>query len=175
MVSFTFCVSVFIHSLFRVKLLSNCIKRLQNDQGLRRTVSLDIEIVRKDHHEFLEKINEIAKAECKCCGLIEDCTPEYIEEIRDAHCGQFVCGLCSEAVKERLSRVPKPSMEEAIHIHASVCQKFNTTTRINPKLSLAWAMRDIAKRKSQNRVSNSVSASKITRSSSCFPNIDFMR
>ncbi|KAF5184033.1 Duf1677 family protein [Thalictrum thalictroides] len=148
-------------------------------EGLRRAVSdvyIEIDKLQKDQDTGAKTMNEVEKAECRCCGLNEDCTPDYIKHVRDSHCGHWVCGLCSEAVKERLSRVvPISTMEEALCAHAEICQKFNNTTRLNPKLSLAWAMRDIAKKKSQQRVpddSKTPSTSKIARTSSCFAKID---
>ncbi|KAG4141735.1 hypothetical protein ERO13_D06G091900v2 [Gossypium hirsutum] len=95
--------------------------------------------------------DEVKQAECECCGLEEDCTADYIRRVKGRHCGKWVCGLCSEAVNE-------------------FCQRFNSTTRLNPKLSLTCAMRDIAKRSNQNRSSNT--PNKIGRSNSCVPKIN---
>ncbi|PIA42781.1 hypothetical protein AQUCO_02000316v1 [Aquilegia coerulea] len=122
---------------------------LRSDQSLRRAVSdvnIEINKFQKDQ-DPVPTMNEVEKVECRCCGLNEDCTPDYIKYVRDSHCSHWVCGLCSEVVKERLARVPISTMEEAVCAHAEICQKFNSTTRLNPKLSLAWAMRDIAKKK----------------------------
>lgn len=125
-------------------------------------------------HKFRTECDEVERAECECCGLIEDCTPDYIGHIKDSYSGKWVCGLCSEAVKERSNRHRGIAMEEALNSHRDFCQKFNNTTRINPKLSLAWAMRDIAKRSSQHRNSNKLLLPKIGRSSSCGPRIDLI-
>ncbi|KAK8509261.1 hypothetical protein V6N11_007663 [Hibiscus sabdariffa] len=108
--------------------------------------------------------DEVTQAECECCGLKEDCTPDYITRVQGGHCGKWVCGLCSEAVKERLSAAP---MADAVSSHREFCQKFNSTTRLNPKLSLTCAMRDIAKRSHESR-----RAPKIARSTSCVPKLD---
>ncbi|KAK8480125.1 hypothetical protein V6N12_044884, partial [Hibiscus sabdariffa] len=108
--------------------------------------------------------DEVMQAECECCGLKEDCTPDYITRVRVGHGGKWVCGLCSEAVKERLSAA---AMADAVSSHREFCQKFNSTTRLNPKLSLTCAMRDIAKRSHDSR-----GASKIARSISCVPKLD---
>ena len=118
--------------------------------------------------------DQVKQAECECCGLKEDCTTDYITRVKGCHCGKWVCGLCSEAVKERLHRAPKIAMQEAVSFHREICQKFNSTTRLNPKLSLTCAMRDIAKRSHENRSSNNFSsAPKISRSTSCVPKINF--
>ncbi|TVU17051.1 hypothetical protein EJB05_33062, partial [Eragrostis curvula] len=87
---------------------------------------------------------------CACCNVSEDCTAAYIRGVRAAHCGSWVCGLCAEAVGERLRREPGAGVEAALRWHMAVCRDFNATTRLNPKLSLAGSMRNIA-RKSFNR------------------------
>ncbi|KAL4283973.1 hypothetical protein GQ457_16G001250 [Hibiscus cannabinus] len=114
---------------------------------------------------IVENEDEVTQAECECCGLKEDCTPDYITRVRVGHGGKWVCGLCSEAVKERLSSAAP--MADAVSSHREFCQKFNSTTRLNPKLSLTCAMRDIAKRSHDSR-----GASKIARSISCVPKLD---
>ncbi|XP_022754138.1 uncharacterized protein LOC111302539 [Durio zibethinus] len=117
--------------------------------------------------------DQVMQAECECCGLKEDCTKGYITIVKSCHCGKWVCGLCSEAVKERLYRAPKTAIQDAVSFHREFCQKFNSTIRLNPKLSLACAMRDIAKRSHEYRSSKNLSAPKIDRSTSCVPKIDF--
>ncbi|KAE8693633.1 GDSL esterase/lipase [Hibiscus syriacus] len=118
----------------------------------------------------------VKQAECECCGLKEDCTADYIARVKGRHCGRWVCGLCYEAVKERLNGAPPTAaaaMEKAVSSHREFCQNFNSTTRLNPKLSLTCAMRDIAKRSHETRRSStSLVASKIGRSTSCVPKID---
>ncbi|KAE8688981.1 hypothetical protein F3Y22_tig00110945pilonHSYRG00044 [Hibiscus syriacus] len=115
----------------------------------------------------------VKQAECECCGLKEDFPADYIARVKGRHCGRWVCGLCSEAVKERLNGAPPAAMEDAVTSHMEFCQNFNSTTRLNPKLSLSGAMRDIAKRSHDSRRStNSLVASKIGRSTSCVPKID---
>lgn len=110
------------------------------------------------------------QVECECCGLKEDCTQQYIEKVKSSYSGNWVCGLCCEAVREKLVRAPEIAMQEAVSYHREFCHDFNSTTRLNPKLSLTWAMRDIAKRSSENR--NRKNFSKLARSSSCAPRIN---
>ncbi|KAM7459351.1 hypothetical protein LguiA_036345 [Lonicera macranthoides] len=119
----------------------------------------------------MDKIEEqIIQAECYCCDLKEDCTKDYFAKVKNSYSGKWVCGLCSEAVKETQAQGP---MEEALRKHRNLCQDFNATTRLNPKLSLTWAMKDIAKRSFENRNNlNNLPISKIGRSSSCVPKID---
>ncbi|KAK3140503.1 hypothetical protein QOZ80_5AG0401900 [Eleusine coracana subsp. coracana] len=92
---------------------------------------------------------------CACCNVPEDCTAAYIRRVRAAHCGSWVCGLCAEAVGERLRREPGAGVEAALRWHMAVCRDFNATTRLNPKLSLAGSMRDIARRSFNRRTSSS--------------------
>ena len=45
-------------------------------------------------------------------------------------------------------------VEAALRSHTAVCRDFNATTRLNPKLSLAGSMRDIARRSFNRRASS---------------------
>lgn len=117
-------------------------------------------------------IDEVIQAECECCGLQEDCTQDYIERIKDCYSGKWVCGLCSEAVKEGI--IKRGSIEKAITSHTKFCQEFNTSTRLSPKLSFTMAMRNIARRSHENKDKKQYpTISKISRTSSCVPRIDF--
>ncbi|KAG5591495.1 hypothetical protein H5410_042009 [Solanum commersonii] len=117
-------------------------------------------------------IDEVTQAECECCGLREDCTQDYIKTIKDSYSGKWVCGICSEAVKEGL--IKRGSIEEAMNSHTKFCQEFNSSTRLNPKLSFTMAMRNIARRSHENKEKIKYhTMSKISRSSSCVPRIDF--
>ena len=99
--------------------------------------------------------SEVAETvRCECCSVPEDCTAAYIRRVRAAHCGSWVCGLCAEAVGERLRREPGAGVEAALRSHTAVCRDFNATTRLNPKLSLAGSMRDIARRSFNRRASS---------------------
>lgn len=122
--------------------------------------------------ETITSIDEVTLAECECCGLKEDCTPDYIAKVKNSYSGKWLCGLCSEAVKEKLSRAPKTEMEDAVSNQRSFCQEFNSTTRLNPKLSLTFAMKDIVRRSCENRNLKNSSKMKISRSISCVPRIE---
>lgn len=115
--------------------------------------------------EYLEReltdIEEVEEAECQCCGLKEECTTVYIAEVQEHYCGKWVCGLCSEAVKEKVGGNKRVAMQDALKGHRDFFQEYNATTRLNPKLSLTLSMRDIAKRSLENR------KSKLSRSISC--------
>ncbi|KAF8725575.1 hypothetical protein HU200_020111 [Digitaria exilis] len=97
---------------------------------------------------------------CACCSVPEECTAAYIWRVRAAHCGSWVCGLCAEAVGERRRREPAAGVEAALRWHTAVCRDFNATTRLNPKLSLAGSMRDIARRSFNRRASSSSATAK---------------
>ncbi|KAK9099077.1 hypothetical protein Syun_026122 [Stephania yunnanensis] len=130
----------------------------QNDQGLRRAQS-DATIISDILDNKLIDAKTIERVECRCCGHFEDCTPDYINDVKNSHCGKWVCGLCSEAVKDKLLRAPAGSvtLEEVVDSHTDFC----LTTRLNPKLSLAWAMKDIAQRSSRQRASLMVKSSSL--------------
>uniref|UniRef100_A0A0D9WDR3 DUF1677 family protein n=1 Tax=Leersia perrieri TaxID=77586 RepID=A0A0D9WDR3_9ORYZ len=107
--------------------------------------------------------SEVETARCACCSVTEECTAAYIRRVRAAHCGDWVCGLCAEAVSERMRRRSPAAaddddggggVKEALRWHMEVCREFNATTRLNPKLSLAGSMRDIARRSFNRRTSS---------------------
>lgn len=123
--------------------------------------------------DVLTKVeDEVFQAECECCGQKEDCTKDYIASVKNDHVGSWVCGLCSEAIKEYLSKNPEKVMEEAVIAHNGICQNFKITTRINPKLTLTWAMKDTAKRILEKGKLRNSSKFHICRSSSCIPRIN---
>ncbi|KAL6296359.1 hypothetical protein ACE6H2_004501 [Prunus campanulata] len=164
--------------LFRVRVrVRACV---QNEQRLRKAtsdVSNEINKYKKEleSSNVLAKIDEVKQAECECCGLKEECTAGYINEVEDCFSGKWVCGLCSEAVKDKMKKLApnRTAMQEAVISHRDFCQKYNST-RLNPELSLTSAMREIARRSSENRDSkHNLPMSKLGRRKSCGPRIDF--
>lgn len=95
--------------------------------------------------------SEVRSVGCECCGMAEECTPTYIGRVRERFEGKLVCGLCAEAVDERRAREPGLTVARAVEAHAAMCERFNSTVRLNPKLSLASSMRDIARKSGQHR------------------------
>ncbi|KAL1316988.1 hypothetical protein AAHE18_15G104300 [Arachis hypogaea] len=90
---------------------------------------------------------EIESAKCECCGLKEDCTQYYINQVKAKFDGKWLCGLCSEAVRDEVSRRKKPSqsaMEEAVKAHMSFCGKI----KANPAVCVADGMRQMLRRRS---------------------------
>ncbi|PQP99243.1 uncharacterized protein Pyn_27463 [Prunus yedoensis var. nudiflora] len=66
---------------------------------------------------------------CYCCGLTEECTPEYIAKVKEQHQGLWICGLCAEAIKEENSRSERVlSDKEAMIQHASFREEFRLSS-----------------------------------------------
>ncbi|CAN4097671.1 unnamed protein product [Withania somnifera] len=107
---------------------------------------------------------EIELARCDCCGLIEECTIEYISEVKGNFEGKWLCGLCSEAVRDEFNRGKKMQyfleMEEAVKAHTSFCRKYKCN---NPAVCVADGMRQMLRRRSADLSTNS-SSKKYTRS-----------
>lgn len=154
--------------------------RLSND-NLHRTISdISYELMRQDVVDEALKINlppihEVEDAKCECCGMSEECTPEYIRKVREKFSGKWICGLCSEAVKEEMEKNGGKG-DEALSTHMSHCVRFNKLGRAYPVLCQAEAMREIFRKSSRVR-SQSMSPKEkggkkgggIARSSSCMP------
>ncbi|PIA42778.1 hypothetical protein AQUCO_02000313v1 [Aquilegia coerulea] len=58
-------------------------------EGLHRTVSdLSYELSKEAIDAIdakLPPINEVEDAKCECCGMSEECTPEYIQRVKDKY------------------------------------------------------------------------------------------
>ncbi|XVF86686.1 hypothetical protein PTKIN_Ptkin18bG0062000 [Pterospermum kingtungense] len=130
----------------------------------------------------LPPISEVGDAKCECCGMSEECTPEYIERVRNKFLGKWICGLCAEAVKEEMEK-NGGHIEEALSAHMNTCARFNKFGKAYPALLTAEAVRDIL-RKSSRLEGKSLRAKSfsprdrggqnkagIARSSSCIPAI----
>ncbi|GKV27171.1 hypothetical protein SLEP1_g36373 [Rubroshorea leprosula] len=163
--------------------------RLPND-GLHRTISditfqlsnIDLKEATTHVDDKLPPISEVEDAKCDCCGMSEECTPEYIERIRSKFLGKWICGLCAEAVKEEKEK-NGGNIEEALSRHMNTCARFNKLGRAYPVLFQAEAMREILKKarvegkglraKSLSPRDLQVGQKKggIARSSSCIPAI----
>ncbi|KAI0524929.1 hypothetical protein KFK09_004319 [Dendrobium nobile] len=102
-------------------------------------------------------IMETDSANCECCGLREECTQEYISQVKANFEGKWLCGLCSEAVREEMKRGWKKGNgkpEDALKAHISFCSKY----RSNPAVLVADGMRQMLRRRSGN-LSTSTAAS----------------
>ncbi|XP_068336554.1 uncharacterized protein [Pyrus communis] len=155
---------------------SDSLKRTMSDISyeLSKEANIDQDL------KSLPPISEVEDAKCECCGMSEECTPEYIDRVRDKFFGKWICGLCSEAVKEEVEK-NGGNKEEALNSHISACVRFNKYSRPYPVLFQAEAMREMLKKsKLEGRVMRAKSFNprdkgepkgKITRSSSCIPAI----
>ncbi|KAJ8531371.1 hypothetical protein K7X08_026805 [Anisodus acutangulus] len=150
--------------------------------GLQRTISdisfeLSKEVVVSDRDDIYEKkllppIFEVEDAKCECCGMSEECTPEYVKRVREKYSGKLICGLCSEAVKEEMEKNGGKRLEEALNEHMNACSKFNRLGRAYPVLFQAEAMREILKKSRGKSLSpRDNKKGGIARSSSCIPAI----
>ncbi|KVH97893.1 uncharacterized protein LOC112511709 [Cynara cardunculus var. scolymus] len=127
---------------------------------------------------------EVEFAKCECCGLTEECTPAYIERIRERYYGKWICGLCGEAVKDEIVRSERLiTTEEAMARHMNFCRKPSSSSDPppNPAVHLIAAMRQILRRsldsptRSLMSMPNSPLQSsdgvRLRRSESCFTNL----
>ncbi|KAI3468190.1 hypothetical protein Pfo_024853 [Paulownia fortunei] len=155
-------------------------------ETLQRTISdISFELISQEtlnsektnnNHPSLPPISEVEDAKCECCGMSEECTPQYVKKVREKYCGQMICGLCSEAVKEEMEK-NGGKREEALHAHVSACARFNRLGRAYPVLCQAEAMREILRKNRAKSLSprdkggTNQKKGGIARSSSCIPAI----
>ncbi|WOH08488.1 hypothetical protein DCAR_0727929 [Daucus carota subsp. sativus] len=87
---------------------------------------------------------DIELVKCECCGLKEDCTQDYISEVKLKFEGKWLCGLCSEAVRDEVNRGNSKAsdVEEAMRAHMSLCRKYKS----NPAIRVADGMRQMLRR-----------------------------
>ncbi|KAF8407196.1 hypothetical protein HHK36_006323 [Tetracentron sinense] len=126
-------------------MIQRAVSDISSEMGISKYMDLRI----PSQHKISNEVNEV---ECECCGLFEDCTHTYIRHIRARFYGKWVCGLCSEAVNEgsqRLGQARHIILEEALHAHMEICERFKKTIRVNPAMSLAIAMTQILKKSSE--------------------------
>ncbi|XP_010534948.1 PREDICTED: uncharacterized protein LOC104810372 [Tarenaya hassleriana] len=71
---------------------------------------------------------EIEMAECECCGLTEEYTTAYIDNVRTIYAGKWICGLCSEAVNYGGGVA---GVEEALAGHMRFCGEFRSSPPTN--------------------------------------------
>ncbi|GAU10951.1 hypothetical protein TSUD_112450 [Trifolium subterraneum] len=150
-----------------------------HNNNIQRTISdISFELSKQDIDlTQLPPITEVEDAKCECCGMSEECTPEYIKRVRDKYLGKWVCGLCSEAVKEELEK-NGGKKDEALSEHMNACVRFNKYGKTFPVLFQAEAMKEMLKKskmegrrvKSFNpREKGGEKKGGLARSSSCIP------
>ncbi|KAJ0647408.1 hypothetical protein HanLR1_Chr15g0561521 [Helianthus annuus] len=132
----------------------------------------------------ITEMTEVESVKCDCSGLTEECTPEYIEQIRERYQQKWICGLCGEAVKDEIVRSKRliTPEEEAMTRHVSFCRSpISSGTPPDLTTHLIAAMRQILLRSLDSPVRSvpcSPTTTKIsdgitilTRSESCFSNL----
>ncbi|XP_022729692.1 uncharacterized protein LOC111284882 [Durio zibethinus] len=114
--------------------------------------------------------SEVEFAECDCCGLTEECTPAYIARVRQMFEGRWLCGLCSEAVKDETVRSEEDiTTNEALDRHMKFCEQFKSSSPpANPAEDLISAMRHLLRRTLDSPRKNRSSPTSFVRSKSCF-------
>jgi len=98
---------------------------------------------------------EVESAKCECCGLREDCTGEYIAAVKAGFGGRWLCGLCSEAVRDEVAAKKRGDLEGALRDHMSFCAKFG---KKGPAFRVADGMRQMLRRRSSD-ISSAAAAS----------------
>ncbi|XP_048134150.1 uncharacterized protein LOC115741007 isoform X2 [Rhodamnia argentea] len=114
---------------------------------------------------------ELEFAECDCCGLAEECTLEYIGRVRERFGGRWICGLCTEAVKDEAIRSEGGiDNEEALGRHMKFCEQFRSSSPpANPTEDLISAVKQLLRRTLDSpRKPGSVCRPMMVRSKSCF-------
>ncbi|KAK9099548.1 hypothetical protein Syun_026593 [Stephania yunnanensis] len=110
-------------------------------------------------------VSQIVK--CECCGLTEECTPEYIKRTRDENQGKWICGLCGEAVRDEVFRSGRMISEaEALNRHINFCDKFRSSCPpTNTSEHLISAVKQLLRRSldSPNKASRSAPSSPVKR------------
>ncbi|GAB2294845.1 hypothetical protein Dimus_029038 [Dionaea muscipula] len=115
---------------------------------------------------------DVELVKCECCGLKEECTGEYINGVKERFSGKWLCGLCSEAVRDEVNRSSgggggggegggtakkqyRDVVEEAVKAHVSFCRKYKS----NPAFRVADGMRQMLRRRSSGKLCPSSSSS----------------
>ncbi|PON47413.1 hypothetical protein TorRG33x02_323340 [Trema orientale] len=122
-------------------------------ESLQRTISdISLELITKEsidvegrQNNDLPAISEVEEAKCECCGMAEECTPDYINRLRRKFSGKLVCGICAEAVSEEMEK-KGVKRDEALKEHMSACSRFNKLGRTYPVLYQAEAVKEILKK-----------------------------
>ncbi|KAF8719314.1 hypothetical protein HU200_024013 [Digitaria exilis] len=93
---------------------------------------------------------DIESVRCACCGLQEDCTQEYIGNVKGNFGGKWLCGLCSEAVRDELSKDKsgQDEIEEAIKAHREFCRM----PLSSPAVRVADGMKEMLRRRSGGKM-----------------------
>ncbi|KAH8487470.1 hypothetical protein Peur_069219 [Populus x canadensis] len=83
----------------------------------------------------------VERAECGCCGMLEECTMGYKGWVQERFGGVWVCGLCEEAIKDEQARLGV-GVEVALRIHAT----FRETAYAGPPIHIAQSILQLIKK-----------------------------
>ncbi len=113
--------------------------------------------------------SEVEFVKCHCCGLMEECTLEYISRVRERYQGRWICGLCAEAVKDESFRLQRyVSIDEALKRHEKFCEQ-SSSPPTNPTEDLIVAMKQLLRRTLDSPRREGLGCGPFLRSKSCFP------
>ncbi|CAN4086863.1 unnamed protein product [Withania somnifera] len=127
----------------------------------------------------LPPVSEVENAKCECCGMSDEYTSEYIDQVRKKYSGKWICGLCTDAVKVEAQKNGGKN-EEALSNHMHACSNFTKFGRAYPVFHQAEAMREMLKKNTKGLTrAKSISPRDrimpkkggITRTNSCIPAI----
>ncbi|XP_051152819.1 uncharacterized protein LOC127266579 [Andrographis paniculata] len=110
----------------------------------------------------MDMAETIELANCECCGLKEDCTHDYIAKVKNSFHGKWLCGLCSEAVRDELIKNNNNNnnngnnhnhlhlgLHEALLSHMSFCRQHKL---LSPAVQVADGMKQLLRRHSGKNI-----------------------
>lgn len=75
-------------------------------------------LIEREREREMASDEVVKRVECACCGIWEECTTGYIGWVRERFGGDWVCGLCEEAIKDEQARLGV-GVEVALRVHAT--------------------------------------------------------
>lgn len=124
----------------------------------------------------VSEVDAVSTAKCCCCGLVEECTLAYIMRVRERFGGRWICGLCSEAVKEERARSKSEekliTMDEALKRHTKFRQQFRSSATDHKKDFIDAVKQIFFRTLDSPRKKESFACRPLGRSSSCFPTME---
>jgi len=112
---------------------------------------------------------EVWSVTCYCCGLTEECTARYINGVKERYQGRWICGLCTEAVKEEGLKLKDVdvSTDEALKRHMKF-RSFASSPPNKPTHDLIHAMKHLLFRSLDSPRKDSLTFSPLASSRTCF-------
>ncbi|XP_061374930.1 uncharacterized protein LOC133317123 [Gastrolobium bilobum] len=119
------------------------------------------------------EVEAVSSVKCYCCGLTEECTPQYIEGVRARYQGRWICGLCAEVVKDETLKSPERDLGtvEALKRHMSFrSSSFSPSTK--PTHDLIVAMKHLLLRSLDSPRKKPLTNRTLGRTQSCFATVN---